>query len=294
MQKQRVVSWLSQHNFPHGMIFFSEGLVHDPLRQKTIFLRNLIQEVHIFWQTIVLTLTGQLNFLPSLWTLDFSPLHHPFASSRCCSLGLCCIEMPRKSLTDYLLSRQCHIKINSAYGSMKDISVYNMLGLSPSQIYIVGRPSKKYQNQCQVFICVFLTSFFSNISWYFCLLIHLKDFGFPLDFGHLLLSSYYSVISNPSLYNIFSSWVMATQRTSPHFSLGTEPDPKNPLLFVWSWGKAHLVSQRSLTSCVSAPTCEGPCQCNSPTHHAHQTPSLSEPRVSRSLIRTTEEEEVEV
>ncbi|XP_030633987.1 membrane-associated phosphatidylinositol transfer protein 3 [Chanos chanos] len=87
MQKQRVVSWLSQHNFPQGMIFFSEGLVHDPLRQKTIFLRNLMQE--------------------------------------------------------------CHIKITSAYGSMKDISVYNMLGLSPSQIYIVGRPSKKYQNQCQ-------------------------------------------------------------------------------------------------------------------------------------------------
>ncbi|XP_037533514.1 membrane-associated phosphatidylinositol transfer protein 3 [Nematolebias whitei] len=87
MQKQRVVSWLSQHNFPHGMIFFSEGLVHDPLRQKTIFLRNLIHE--------------------------------------------------------------CHIKINSSYGSMKDISVYNMLGLNPSQIYIVGRPSKKYQNQCQ-------------------------------------------------------------------------------------------------------------------------------------------------
>ncbi|XP_026853585.2 membrane-associated phosphatidylinositol transfer protein 3 isoform X2 [Electrophorus electricus] len=87
MQKQRVVSWLSQHNFPQGMIFFSEGLVHDPLRQKTIFLRNLIQE--------------------------------------------------------------CHIKINSAYGSMKDISVYSMLGLSSSQIYIVGRPSKKYQNQCQ-------------------------------------------------------------------------------------------------------------------------------------------------
>ncbi|XP_014347023.1 membrane-associated phosphatidylinositol transfer protein 3 [Latimeria chalumnae] len=86
MQKQRVVSWLSQHNFPQGMIFFSDGLVHDPLRQKTIFLRNLIQE--------------------------------------------------------------CHIKICAAYGSMKDISVYNVLGLSPSQIYIVGRPSKKYQSQC--------------------------------------------------------------------------------------------------------------------------------------------------
>ncbi|KAL4647581.1 membrane-associated phosphatidylinositol transfer protein 3 [Arapaima gigas] len=87
MQKQRVVSWLSQHNFPQGAVFFSEGLVHDPLRQKAIFLRNLMQE--------------------------------------------------------------CHIKISAAYGSMKDISVYNMLGLGPSQIYIVGRPSKKYQNQCQ-------------------------------------------------------------------------------------------------------------------------------------------------
>ncbi|XP_077336583.1 membrane-associated phosphatidylinositol transfer protein 3 isoform X2 [Lithobates pipiens] len=87
MQKQRVVSWLSQHNFPQGMIFFSDGLVHDPLRQKTIFLRNLMQE--------------------------------------------------------------CHIKISAAYGSMKDISVYNVLGLSYSQIYIVGRAAKKYQNQCQ-------------------------------------------------------------------------------------------------------------------------------------------------
>ncbi|XP_042686421.1 membrane-associated phosphatidylinositol transfer protein 3 isoform X6 [Centrocercus urophasianus] len=87
MQKQRVVSWLSQHNFPQGMIFFSDGLVHDPLRQKTIFLRNLMQE--------------------------------------------------------------CHIKICAAYGSTKDISVYNVLALSPSQIYIVGRSTKKYQAQCQ-------------------------------------------------------------------------------------------------------------------------------------------------
>lgn len=49
MQKQRVVSWLSQHNFPQGMIFFSDGLVHDPLRQKAIFLRNLMQEVSVWW-----------------------------------------------------------------------------------------------------------------------------------------------------------------------------------------------------------------------------------------------------
>ncbi|XP_030877412.1 membrane-associated phosphatidylinositol transfer protein 3 [Leptonychotes weddellii] len=87
MQKQRVVSWLSQHNFPQGMIFFSDGLVHDPLRQKAIFLRNLVQE--------------------------------------------------------------CFIRISAAYGSTKDISVYSVLGLPPSQIFIVGRPAKKYQAQCQ-------------------------------------------------------------------------------------------------------------------------------------------------
>ncbi|XP_060219340.1 membrane-associated phosphatidylinositol transfer protein 3 isoform X1 [Meriones unguiculatus] len=87
MQKQRVVSWLSQHNFPQGMIFFSDGLVHDPLRQKAIFLRNLMQE--------------------------------------------------------------CFIKITAAYGSTKDISVYSVLGLPASQIFIVGRPTKKYQSQCQ-------------------------------------------------------------------------------------------------------------------------------------------------
>lgn len=45
---------------------------------------------------------------------------------------------------------QCFIKISAAYGSTKDISVYSVLGLLPSQIFIVGRPTKKYQTQCQV------------------------------------------------------------------------------------------------------------------------------------------------
>lgn len=45
---------------------------------------------------------------------------------------------------------QCSIKISAAYGSTKDISVYSVLGLPPSQIFIVGRPTKKYQTQCQV------------------------------------------------------------------------------------------------------------------------------------------------
>ncbi|XP_031426962.1 membrane-associated phosphatidylinositol transfer protein 2-like isoform X2 [Clupea harengus] len=87
MQKQRVVAWLSQHNFPHGIVSFCDGLVHDPLRHKANFLKSLISETHM--------------------------------------------------------------KICAGYGSTKDISVYSSIGLSPSQIYIVGRPSKKMQQQCQ-------------------------------------------------------------------------------------------------------------------------------------------------
>ncbi|XP_052463511.1 membrane-associated phosphatidylinositol transfer protein 2 isoform X5 [Carassius gibelio] len=87
MQKQRVVAWLSQHNFPHGIVSFCDGLVHDPLRHKANFLKCLITEAQM--------------------------------------------------------------KICAAYGSTKDISVYTSLGLLPSQIYIVGRPTKKMQHQCQ-------------------------------------------------------------------------------------------------------------------------------------------------
>ncbi|XP_075885810.1 membrane-associated phosphatidylinositol transfer protein 2 [Nelusetta ayraudi] len=87
MQKQRVVAWLSQHNFPHGIVSFCDGLVHDPLRHKANFLKSLINEAHM--------------------------------------------------------------RIFAAYGSTKDISVYSSIGLPPSHIYIVGRPTKKMQNQCQ-------------------------------------------------------------------------------------------------------------------------------------------------
>uniref|UniRef100_A0A8B9T7S4 Phosphatidylinositol transfer protein membrane associated 2 n=1 Tax=Anas platyrhynchos TaxID=8839 RepID=A0A8B9T7S4_ANAPL len=88
MQKQRVVAWLAQHNFPHGIVSFCDGLVHDPLRHKANFLKSLITDV---------------------------------------SLRL----------------------IHAAYGSTKDISVYSSISLPPTHIYIVGRPTKKLQSQCQ-------------------------------------------------------------------------------------------------------------------------------------------------
>ncbi|XP_049625146.1 membrane-associated phosphatidylinositol transfer protein 2 isoform X3 [Suncus etruscus] len=87
MQKQRVVAWLAQHNFPHGVVSFCDGLVHDPLRHKANFLKLLITELHL--------------------------------------------------------------RVHAAYGSTKDVAVYSSISLSPMQIYIVGRPTKKLQQQCQ-------------------------------------------------------------------------------------------------------------------------------------------------
>lgn len=43
MQHHRVVSWLSQHNFPHGLVSFADGLSTDPLGHKTAYLDNLQQ-----------------------------------------------------------------------------------------------------------------------------------------------------------------------------------------------------------------------------------------------------------
>ena len=42
INKKKVTNWLAQHNFPLGMVYFSDGLSRDPLRQKTETLRNLV------------------------------------------------------------------------------------------------------------------------------------------------------------------------------------------------------------------------------------------------------------
>lgn len=48
------------------------------------------------------------------------------------------------------VSPQLHLRVHAAYGSTKDVAVYSAISLSPMQIYIVGRPTKKLQQQCQV------------------------------------------------------------------------------------------------------------------------------------------------
>ncbi|XP_028050216.2 protein retinal degeneration B isoform X9 [Monomorium pharaonis] len=83
MQQQTVVSWLSQHNFPHGLVSFADGLSRDPLAHKAAYLNKLVKE------------HGMI--------------------------------------------------IHQAYGSEKDISVYTAINLKPSQIFIIGKVSKKHQ-----------------------------------------------------------------------------------------------------------------------------------------------------
>ncbi|XP_041457036.1 protein retinal degeneration B-like [Lytechinus variegatus] len=88
MQKQKVVSWLAQHNFPHGVVSFCDGITTDPLRQKANYLKGLVD--------------------------------------------------------------QSKLVIHAAYGSSKDIPIYSSIGLKPTQIFIVGKVSKKYQSQAVV------------------------------------------------------------------------------------------------------------------------------------------------
>ncbi|KAJ6636313.1 Protein retinal degeneration B, partial [Pseudolycoriella hygida] len=42
MQLQKVMSWLSKHNFPQGMVSFADGVTANPLHHKTAYLNDLI------------------------------------------------------------------------------------------------------------------------------------------------------------------------------------------------------------------------------------------------------------
>ena len=44
MQLQKVVTWLSRHNFPQGLVSFADGISTDPLGHKTEYLKQLQQE----------------------------------------------------------------------------------------------------------------------------------------------------------------------------------------------------------------------------------------------------------
>ncbi|CAI9741236.1 protein retinal degeneration B-like isoform X1 [Octopus vulgaris] len=50
MQHRKVVSWLAQHNFPHGMVGFMDGLSKDPLRQKLNFLKTYKDDTQLLFK----------------------------------------------------------------------------------------------------------------------------------------------------------------------------------------------------------------------------------------------------
>lgn len=43
MQQHKVLQWLTQHNFPHGLVSFADGLSTDPLGHKRTYLQNLTE-----------------------------------------------------------------------------------------------------------------------------------------------------------------------------------------------------------------------------------------------------------
>lgn len=42
VQQCKVTNWLAQHNFPHGMTFFSDGISPLPIKQKAETLKSIV------------------------------------------------------------------------------------------------------------------------------------------------------------------------------------------------------------------------------------------------------------
>lgn len=47
IQQRRVVHWLAQHNFPHGMTLFNDGISREPLKHKSEMVRNIVENADL-------------------------------------------------------------------------------------------------------------------------------------------------------------------------------------------------------------------------------------------------------
>jgi hypothetical protein len=47
MQQRRVISWLAQHNFPHGLVSFADGVSKEFLTHKAEYLNHLVRDVGV-------------------------------------------------------------------------------------------------------------------------------------------------------------------------------------------------------------------------------------------------------
>jgi len=102
MQQRMVVSWLAQHNFPHGMVAFMDGLSAEPMRQKTNYLRHVVHEVHnILIITVTTSELGIHSFIHcSTWpavgrcalhTTQSLAVSHAASAASPVSTSSCCI-----------------------------------------------------------------------------------------------------------------------------------------------------------------------------------------------------------
>jgi membrane-associated phosphatidylinositol transfer protein len=123
MQQRRVVSWLAQHNFPHGLLSFADGLSTDPLRHKAEYLK-----VKLLQFDILRTLERNLEFRNSGRNFFFRFFRPQF------------------------LVNDVGLEIRAAYGSSKDISVYSSVGIKPENIFIVGKIPRKQTGMAQSLI----------------------------------------------------------------------------------------------------------------------------------------------
>ncbi|CAF4433765.1 unnamed protein product, partial [Didymodactylos carnosus] len=90
IQQHKVVHWLAQHNFPHGMTLFNDGLSREPIKNKTEMLRSVIE----------------------------------------------CAELT----------------IGAAYGSSKDVPVYQACKVPADRIFVIGKFKNRLQNQARFLV----------------------------------------------------------------------------------------------------------------------------------------------
>ncbi|CAF1119442.1 unnamed protein product [Rotaria sordida] len=47
IQQRRVIHWLAQHNFPHGLTLFNDGISREPIKHKAEMIRNIVENANL-------------------------------------------------------------------------------------------------------------------------------------------------------------------------------------------------------------------------------------------------------
>ncbi|CAF3708247.1 unnamed protein product [Rotaria sp. Silwood1] len=47
IQQRHVIHWLAQHNFPHGLTLFNDGICREPIKHKAEMIRNLVDNADL-------------------------------------------------------------------------------------------------------------------------------------------------------------------------------------------------------------------------------------------------------